>query len=92
MQRWLEWWRDVAMMRHKLGEIVTNVEWSDLLSEIAGELKDTQITAAVTAVQSSLAALEANAVPQLTLEVLMLDLPWVDPAKVPSLSLDDENG
>ena len=91
MQRWLEWWRDVAMTRHKLGEIVTNVEWSDLLSEIAGELKDTQITAAVTAVQSTLVALQANAVPQLTLEVMMLDLPWVDPAKVPSLNLDEEN-
>ena len=85
MQRWLEWWRDVAIMRHKLGEIVTNVEWTDLLSEVAGELKEDQITAAVTAVQSALVALEANAVPQLTLEVLMLDLPWVDPVKVPSL-------
>ncbi|MCH8113925.1 MAG: hypothetical protein J4O01_00195 [Chloroflexi bacterium] len=89
MQRWLEWWRDVAMMRHKLSEIVTNVEWSDLLSEIAGELKKSQIAAAVTAIQNTRAALEANAVPQLTLEVLMLDLPWVDPAKVPSLRLDD---
>jgi DNA polymerase-3 subunit delta' len=85
MQRWLEWWRDVAIMRHKLGEIVTNVEWIDLLSEIAGELKENQIAAAITAVQNTLVALEANAVPQLTLEVLMLDLPWVDPVKVPSL-------
>lgn len=92
MQHWLEWWRDVAMMRHKLGEIVTNVEWSDLLSEIAGELKDPQVAAAVTAVQNALAALEANAVPQLTLEVLMLDLPWVDPAKIPSLGLEDDSG
>lgn len=86
MQRWLEWWRDIAMMRHKLSENVTNVEWRDLLSEIAGELKEVQIAAAVTAIQNAQAALEANAMPQLTLEVLMLDLPWVDPAKVPSLS------
>jgi len=86
MQRWLEWWRDVAMMRHKLGEIVTNVEWGDLLSEIAGELNKSQIAAAVTAIQKAQEALEANAQPQLTLEVLMLDLPWADPAKVPSLS------
>ena len=92
MQRWLEWWRDVAMMRHGLGEIVTNLEWSDLLSEIAGELKENQIAAAVTAVQNTLVALEANAVPQLALEVLMLDLPWVDPAKVPSLNRDDQQG
>ena len=90
MQRWLEWWRDVAMMRYKLGEIVTNLEWSDLLSEIAAELKDDQIAAAVTAVQNTQAALEANALPQLTLEVLMLDLPWVDAAKVPSLGLGDQ--
>jgi len=52
-------------------------------------LKKSQIAAAVMAIQNTRAALEANAVPQLTLEVLMLDLPWVDPAKVPSLRLDD---
>lgn len=86
MQRWLEWWRDVAMMCHKLDENVTNVEWSELLSQIAGGLKDVQVTAAVAAIEAAQVALEANAVPQLTLEVLMLDLPWVDPAKVPALA------
>lgn len=90
MQRWLEWWRDVAMMRHKLEEQVTNVEWTDLLGEIAGQLKEAQIAAAVASIQGAQTALEANAVPQLTLEVLMLDLPWADPTKVPSLSFDDE--
>ncbi len=90
MQRWLEWWRDVAMMRHKLNDQVTNFEWSDLLSEIAVQLKEAQISAAVTSIQDALIALEANAVPQLTLEVMMLDLPWADPAKVPSLTFDDD--
>ncbi len=89
MQRWLEWWRDVAMLRHKLDDYVTNTEWIELLSEIAKELKEAQIAHAVTSIQNTLTALEANAVPQLTLEVLMLDLPWVDPAKVPSLSFDE---
>ena len=88
MQRWLEWWRDVAMMRYKLDDQVTNVEWNELFYDIAGQLKETQISAAVTAIQDALVALEANAVPQLTLEVLMLDLPWADPAKVPSLTFD----
>ncbi len=90
MQHWLEWWRDVAMMRHKLDEQVINIEWADLLGEIAGQLKNTQISAAVTSIQDATAALEANAVPQLTLAVLMLDLPWADPAKVPSLTFDDD--
>ena len=89
MQRWLEWWRDVAMKRHKLDDQVINVEWSDLLGEIAKQLKEAQISAAVSSIQDATAALEANAVPQLTLEVLMLDLPWADPAKVPSLTFDD---
>ena len=89
LQRWLEWWRDVAMMRHKLGDHVTNVEWNDLFFEIAGQLKESQIAGAVTSIQDAQSALEANAVPQLTLEVLMLDLPWADPAKVPSLSFGD---
>ena len=90
MQRWLEWWRDVAMMRHKLEDHVTNVEWIELLGEVASQLKDAQISAAVTSIQSAQKALEANAVPQLTLEVMMLDLPWVDPTKVPSLSFDSD--
>jgi DNA polymerase-3 subunit delta' len=89
MQRWLEWWRDVAMLRHELDDHVTNTEWLELLSEIAKELKEAQIAQAVTSIQNALMALEANAVPQLTLEVLMLDLPWVDPTNVPSLSFDE---
>jgi DNA polymerase-3 subunit delta' len=89
MQRWLEWWRDVAMMRHKLNDHVTNFEWSDLLSEIAVQLNEEQISAAITSVQDALIALESNAVPQLVLEVMMLDLPWADPSKVTSLTFDD---
>jgi DNA polymerase-3 subunit delta' len=91
MQRWLEWWRDVAMMRHKLDDHATNTEWAELLSEIASQLKESQISAALTSIQYATIALEANAVPQLTLEVLMLDLPWADPAKVPSLTFDDSD-
>ncbi|SUZ96761.1 uncharacterized protein METZ01_LOCUS49615 [marine metagenome] len=36
--------------------------------------------------------MEANAVPQLTLEVMMLDLPWADRAKIPSLNLEEDDG
>ena len=89
MSRWLEWWRDVAMLRHKLDDQVINVEWSDLLGEIAAQLKEQQIAAAVASVQDALTALEKNAVPQITFEVLMLDLPWVDSRKVASLTFDE---
>jgi len=92
MERWIEWWRDVAMMRHKLIDNLINVEWVDLFSEIATEITEEQISAAVTAIENARHALEANAVPQLTLEVMMLDLPWADPAKIPSLNPESGDG
>ena len=91
-ERWIEWWRDVAMMRHKLIDNIINVEWVDLFSEIATEITEEQISAAVTAIENARHALEANAVPQLTLEVMMLDLPWADPAKIPSLNPESGDG
>ena len=92
IERWIEWWRDVAMMRHKLIDNIINVEWVDLFSEIATEITEEQVSAAVTAIENARHALEANAVPQLTLEVMMLDLPWADPAKIPSLNLASGDG
>ena len=92
IERWIEWWRDVAMMRHKLIDYIINVEWVDLFSQIATEITEEQISAAVTAIENARHALEANAVPQLTLEVMMLDLPWADPAKIPSLNPESGDG
>ncbi|MBI00950.1 MAG: hypothetical protein CL783_00515 [Chloroflexi bacterium] len=92
MEQWIEWWRDVAMMRHKLIDNIINVEWVDLFSEIATEITEEQVSAAVTAIENARHALEANAVPQLTLEVMMLDLPWADPAKIPSLNPESGAG
>ena len=92
MERWIEWWRDVAMMRHKLLDNLINVEWVDLFSELATEITEEQISTAVTVIEKAREALEANAVPQLTLEVMMLDLPWADPAKIPSLNLEEDDG
>ena len=92
MERWIEWWRDVAMMRHTLRDNLINVEWVDLFSEIAIEITEEQISTAITVIEKAREALEANAVPQLTLEVMMLDLPWADPAKIPSLNLEEDDG
>ena len=92
IERWIEWWRDVAMIRYKLRDNVINVEWVDLFSEITTEITEEQISTAVTVYEKAREALEANAVPQLTLEVMMLDLPWADPAKIPSLNLEEDDG
>ena len=82
----------MAMIRYKLRDNVINVEWVDLFSEITTEITEEQISTAVTVIEKAREALEANAVPQLTLEVMMLDLPWADPAKIPSLNLEEDDG
>jgi len=92
IERWIEWWRDLAMIRYELSDNVINVEWVDLFSEISTEITEEQISTAITVIEKAREALEANAVPQLTLEVMMLDLPWADPAKIPSLNLEEDDG
>ena len=92
IERWIEWWRDLAMIRYELSDNVINVEWVDLFSEISTEITEEQISTAITVIEKAREALEANAVPQLTLEVMMLDLPWADRAKIPSLNLEEDDG
>jgi DNA polymerase-3 subunit delta' len=77
MRRWLEWWRDVAVVKAGLTGNAINVDWVPALTEIAAPLKESDIAAAASAVSRTTQALEANAIPRLALEVLMLDLPTV---------------
>jgi DNA polymerase-3 subunit delta' len=90
MDRWLEWWRDVAMISHGADESVVNLEWSELLGQIAKPLKKPQVAQAVRVIQDTKKALVANAAAQLAFEVMMLDMPWVDPSGVPALKFDDD--
>ncbi len=78
MQRWLEWWRDVAMARAGLNEQVVNLDSLETLQALGRSLSADEIAAAVEAVTRTVQALEANAIPRLALEVMMLDLPYAD--------------
>ena len=77
MRRWLEWWRDVAVVKAGLTGDVINIDWVPALTEIADLLNAGDISAAANAISRATEALEANAIPRLALEVLMLDLPAV---------------
>lgn len=77
MRRWLEWWRDVAVAKAGLTDNIINIDWVQALTEIATPLAEGDISAAANAVSATTEALEANAIPRLALEVLMLDLPTV---------------
>ncbi len=86
---WLEWWRDVAVARCGLDSLVINQDRLPLLKALGAALDDAAITAAAASIADTRRALEANAIPRLALEVMMLDLPYVSvaapsPAAVPA--------
>lgn len=77
LHRWLEWWRDAAVARVGLRDNVINSDWLAAFDEIGGQLSEGAIAEAANSVVRTISALEANAIPRLALEVMMLDLPAV---------------
>ncbi len=72
---WLEWWRDVMVIKEGAPELVTNLSRVDVLRAAAGQLSSTQITAAIVDVRETWDYLDRNINPRLALENLMLRLP-----------------
>ncbi len=85
---WSEWWRELAMARNGLDNLVTNETWLPRFKGIAQALDNSTIAAGATAVASARRALEANAIARLALEVFMLDLPFVSKDNLPSDRLE----
>ena len=83
IEAWLDWWRDVAFAANGLDRHVVNADWLPSLSAVGKALDSGEFSGAVEAVERTLDALRANAMPRLALEVLMLDLPGVDGSAVP---------
>ena len=79
MDLWLDWWRDVALVRHGLDKFVINIGWLPALTALGKALDDQMISSTAASVARTRRALEANAIPRLALDVMMLDLPGADP-------------
>jgi DNA polymerase-3 subunit delta' len=72
---WSSWWRDVLLTAHGLGRLAAN---RDRLAEIEAAARTYapgQVLACLHEIETALRRLAANAGGQLTLEVLMLELP-----------------
>ena len=80
---WLEWWRDTAFAAQGLDELVVNADWLETFRALGKQIDLNAVAGSVAAVEQTLDALAANAMPGLALEVMMLDLPQVDPRAVP---------
>ena len=72
---WLDWWRDLLLVKVGCNEAITNVDLETTLIDSARGYKLAQIKAFINSIQAAGEQLRQNANPQLVLEVLMLSIP-----------------
>ena len=74
---WLRWWRDLLLIKEGADEYLHNSDRTTPLRLQASRLSTGQVVAFIKRLNRTLEALDANANPRLTMEVLMLGLPRV---------------
>jgi len=72
---WLEWWRDLLLVKVGCNDAITNVDQLATLLEMVRGYTLAQIKAVINSIQSAGEQLKQNANPRLVLEVLMLSIP-----------------
>ncbi len=72
---WLDYWRDLMLVKIGCEDMITNVDRLGRLVEMAGGYRLAQIRAFMEGIRAAAEQLRQNANPRLVLEVLMLDLP-----------------
>ncbi len=72
---WLDWWRDLLLIKVGCNEAITNVDLEATLIDRARGYQLSQIKAFINSIQAVGEQLRQNANPQLVLEVLMLGIP-----------------
>ena len=72
---WLDWWRDLLLVKVGCSEAITNIDLEAKLVEMARGYSLAQIRAVIGSLQAAEEQLKQNANPQLVLEVLMLGIP-----------------
>ena len=72
---WLNWWRDLLLVKVDRGDTITNVDFEDTLIDWARDFSLAQIRAFINNIQAAGKQLRQNANPRLVLEVLMLGMP-----------------
>ena len=72
---WLDFWRDLLLVKVGFGEAITNVDLEAKLADLARDFSLVEIRAVISSLQAAGDELQQNANPRLVLEVLMLDMP-----------------
>ncbi len=72
---WLDWWRDLMLVKVGCGDAITNVDMAATLDEMGRHYGLEQIRDFIESLQAAKEQLGQNANPRLVLEVLMLSIP-----------------
>jgi DNA polymerase-3 subunit delta' len=72
---WLDWWRDLLLVKLGSGGAITNIDHEATLADIARGYRLGQIRAVISGIQATGEQLRQNANPRLAFEVLMLTIP-----------------
>jgi DNA polymerase-3 subunit delta' len=77
LELWLDYWRDLLLIKLGGNDMVTNIDRKDELVGIAGGYRLAQIKEYIENIRRAAEQLHQNVNPRLALEVLMLDIPSV---------------
>jgi DNA polymerase-3 subunit delta' len=75
LERWLDYWRDLLLVKLGSEETITNIDRKQELIEMAGGYQLTQIKDCIEGIRRTAEQLRQNVNARLALEVLMLDIP-----------------
>jgi len=75
LELWLDFWRDLLLVRLGCDEMITNINRKDEIEKIAGGYRLDEIRAYIESIREAGVQLRQNVNPRLALEVLMLDIP-----------------
>ena len=75
LKLWLEWWRDILLVKEGCAGFMINVDQEETLKNHAGRYSLAEIRGFIEAIREAWEQLDQNANPRLVLEVLMLSIP-----------------
>ena len=74
---WIDWWRDLLLLKTGNDEYITNVDYQSVLQGIAERCRLSQIQSFIQSIQTAAIQLGQNANSRLVLETLVLDMPVI---------------
>jgi DNA polymerase-3 subunit delta' len=72
---WIDWWRDLLLVKAGCADAITDADHEDMLIEQAGAYSLAEIRTVIDGLQAAGEQLRQNANPRLVLEVFMLTIP-----------------